>query len=203
MQLSAPSEQPTPALDLIRCRTRNLHVAVESKLPLLRPDVSESDYRRYVAMMLGFHRPLEHRVRLAIADQERASLEPQRWKTPLLTDDLAALSGPAAAEQVRDCLELPALGGPGAVLGCLYVLEGATLGGQVLLRHLSRSLPGPLAAASRYLRCYGEETGRNWRAFTARLEAHDDGAGTTGEMVTAAAATFAALLTWMDEWETV
>jgi heme oxygenase len=58
------------------------------------------------------------------------------------------------------------------VLGVLYVVEGATLGGAHVLRLVSARLPGEAARASRFLRCYGDgrATGERFRAFASLLE---------------------------------
>jgi heme oxygenase (biliverdin-IX-beta and delta-forming) len=50
--------------------------------------------------------------------------------------------------------------------GCLYVIEGSTLGGM----HLSRSSAGLPGGANRFFQSYGAETMAQWSAFIAWLE---------------------------------
>jgi heme oxygenase len=54
-------------------------------------------------------------------------------------------------------------------LGGLYVLEGATLGGRVIARHLRRHLPGGLDSA-RFLDFHGDMASAAWKAFTGALD---------------------------------
>jgi heme oxygenase len=50
-------------------------------------------------------------------------------------------------------------------LGAFYVLEGATLGGQILLRHLTRHFEGAAVGGFAFFRAYGEQVGPMWKAF--------------------------------------
>ena len=72
-----------------------------------------------------------------------------RHKTPQRSQDLAALGvTPEALAQTPLCHGLPDLRSTTRLFGCLDVIEGATLGGQVVTRHLRASLaltPSPAA----------------------------------------------------------
>jgi heme oxygenase len=60
---------------------------------------------------------------------------------------------------------LPPLPGLPEALGSCYVLEGATLGGQIILRHLQRHFGGIPAGDFAFFRAYGEDVGPMWKAF--------------------------------------
>jgi hypothetical protein len=81
-------------------------------------------------------------------------------------------------------------------LGCLYVLEGSTLGARVISRRLeSHFMLGPDSGAA-FFNAYGEAVGRRWSEFrsfvTGNLSAEQ-----AGETVKAAVETFESLLTWL------
>lgn len=79
--------------------------------------------------------------------------------------------------------------GIGGRLGMLYVLEGSTLGGQVLCRHLADRLqlqPHQL----RYLAGHGRATGARWRATCALLKAALSTPALRAQAGAAASATF-------------
>jgi heme oxygenase len=83
-----------------------------------------------------------------------------------------------------------------AALGRLYVLEGSSLGGVFIDRHLA-TLP-QLASAGR-MSCfspYGERTGAMWHAFRSVTRARVATGGDAGRLVAAARQTFGALATW-------
>lgn len=88
-----------------------------------------------------------------------------RQRTTRLNDDLRAL-GAAVPEQA----DLPPVnfGSEGEALGFLYVLEGSSLGGRVILKALAAG--GATAEGLSFLDPYGPETGARWRSFLAVLE---------------------------------
>jgi heme oxygenase len=61
-------------------------------------------------------------------------------------------------------------------LGLLYVLEGSTLGGRVILRQLAST--GMDLDGLGFLDPYGSESGRMWRQFLELLEIHVSGSET-------------------------
>jgi heme oxygenase len=178
----------TPLLDRLRRDTRALHAQVESAVPILRRDAGAAEYRTYLTALLRFHRPLE----AALASVEGLHHLPLdlsgRWKTPYLDADLEAL-GMSVDERRRaaDAHVPTTLGDVPSALGCMYVLEGATLGGQFVHRQLKARMPGVIDGASRYLQCYGPATAARWRTFCAVL---DDRAADADAIVEGAVATF-------------
>lgn len=166
------------------------HRAVEHALDLMREEVTLTDYSRYLTRMFGVHAPFE--AGLARMPQLRAlvpDLE-QRSKTPLLLRDLQALGLRATVHA-----PLPPLLGTARALGALYVLEGSTLGGKIILRHLEKVLGARIASAHAYLAAYGAEVGPMWKRFSRMLDSslHIDEA----ELVAGATEMFACIGDWL------
>ena len=84
-------------------------------------------------------------------------------KHPWLATDLQILDWAAPQADGPD-LQLSTID---EAVGMLYVLEGATLGGQIIRRHLARVLPN---APQRFFTGYGSETAQRWRQFLGFLE---------------------------------
>ncbi len=184
-------------LDRIRSETRGLHQAIERSNPLSSAHVTLQDYRRYLEKLLGFHAPLELRLWSMIERHGLSAEFSGRGKTPLVVRDLAALGlRPATAVAVPWSPWLPEPVGVGGLLGCAYVLEGATLGGKVILRRLAPQLP-EIRAASRYLDCYGGEVGARWKRLLDLLETHVVTAEAEQAAVTAARDSFETLARWL------
>jgi len=185
------------ALDRIRSETRPLHQAIEASNPLSSPHVTLQDYRRYLEKLLGFHAPLELRL-WSLVEQHGLTAEfDGRGKTPLVVRDLAALGlRPATAVAVPWSPWLPEPVGVGGLLGCAYVLEGATLGGKVILRRLAPQLP-EIRGASRYLDCYGGQVGERWKRLLALLETHLVMPEAEQAAVAAARDSFVTLARWL------
>jgi heme oxygenase (biliverdin-IX-beta and delta-forming) len=176
-------------LERLRAETRDLHRQTERLVPLMRPGVTVEDYRWFVQKMWGFHAALEPDLRRV--------LPAASWgcdKASLLADDARALvDGPTLQRPTQ----MPDLQTMDQALGALYVVEGATLGSQVIDQHLSRRLPDVMQKASRYLRCYGSQTRSAWARVCAALGAHAEGGGSPAAMVQSARDTFTALQTWL------
>jgi len=85
--------------------------------------------------------------------------------------------------------------GTDQALGLLYVLEGSTLGGIVIGRHLA-SLPHLSDVRIRAFSPYGHETGAMWAAFRQVTRDRVATGGNADAIVRSARATFRALATW-------
>lgn len=78
---------------------------------------------------------------------------------------------------------------PAQALGCMYVLEGSSLGGSVIKRQLGKS-PHFEGVHFHFFGCYGEDTGRLWKEFRAAVLNTIDTPKKENEIVQAAIATF-------------
>jgi heme oxygenase len=123
---------------------------------------------------------------------------PTRRKLPLLTQDLVALGVPVAElPAVPRCVALPDIRDTAAAFGCIYVFEGATLGGRTLLPLVSARLGCDAAAGAAFLASYGDGIGTMWQRFGAALDAFCADAPRRARAEEAATATFAALEHWL------
>lgn len=129
-------------------------------MPVMRPTLSRETYVRLLEQLQSVVGPLEARL-LTLPVPAAFELEARR-KAPLLSRDLALLTTPRPR---LDAGALPLSTGLPEALGALYVLEGATLGGQVIVRSLRRSLGITPESGGAYFHAYGPETGRMWQSF--------------------------------------
>lgn len=150
----------------LKSETRPHHERTEAQVRLMDADLTPTAYRRHLEALHGFYVPLEARLAgLGLEAVPGLSIH-ARWKVPLLKEDLRALGhDDASLERLPHCAVLPSLAGVPEALGCLYVLEGSTLGGQLILRHLRRHFDGVSLGDFSFFRAYGDEVGPWWRAF--------------------------------------
>lgn len=182
----------TTLLERLRAETRAQHEEMEAVFAL--PGDREQ-HREWCAIFLGFLAPLEERL-AATLGQAHPLLAGRLGKAAWLREDLLALGwNRAAVDALPRCAELPAVGTPEKALGALYVFEGATLGGQIISRHLENVVGLKDGAGYRYFFSYGPEVGRRWKEFGALLLQHSDPRA-DAEMVAAANDTFARLHAW-------
>jgi heme oxygenase len=184
----------------LREQTRDEHLAIEQTLGLMSETLTLAAYRRTLERFHGFWQPVE--ARLQQRDELRAiGLDPaERAKTPLLAADLRALNG-SDPDALPLCGEVPLVASTAAALGCMYVLEGASLGGQIISRHLGARLGITPERGGRFFHGYGERTGEMWRAFGAAVSGFALTPELQDEMVQAALGTFRSLRRWCEHRE--
>lgn len=173
--------------DSLRAATWGLHVALESRLGL-PGDVPS--YRVLLENYLGFYEPWEAAVGPVLEAALPGFFGPRR-KCGLLRRDLEYLGAPPA-NSYRSSAPWSAPALP-AALGEMYVLEGATLGGRVLLRHVESALGLTPETGAAFFAGYRERTGAMWSAFRVVLERH----GSERESVPAAVRMFQRVGEWL------
>ena len=188
-------------LQRLKAATRAEHDAIEVALDLMAPGLSLLVYHRRLRRYHGFYASIEPLI-AAAANWPHWGIDiSARAKTPWLAADLVCLAGRSelAGTALADlplCSDLPPLDTPAAAFGCLYVLEGATLGGRVISRHIEHALGLNAINGARFFCGYGEQTGSMWKAFRASLSAFVHTSPDEDTVVASAIATFSALRVW-------
>lgn len=173
----------------LRAATDPAHRALEAGLDWQARVATQAGYRDLLARLHGFHATWEQAIGAQLADEP--FLAPRR-RLVLLAADLGHLGLAPAAVAALPRPEAVRLEGPAAATGALYVLEGSTLGGQLIGRHIA-GLHGFGETGLTYYRAHGPRTGAMWSAFRARLEVFDDDPEAEATLTQAAVATFAAM----------
>ena len=157
----------------LRIHTRSHHERIEQALDLPASLRSRDDFERLLARFYGFYLPHEARLRSYKSALETYGIELHaRLKADKIRHDLLSL-GMSAEEISRlpQCVDLPDLCTPGHALGSLYVLEGSTLGSQVIARALNQRVDLDIRSGTSFLSGYGASTGAMWRSFVKALDA--------------------------------
>jgi len=185
------------AIAELRAATWPIHQRLEKRLDVKHRFSLLASYRTYLESMWGFCDALERRAAKALVADALGDYESRR-KLPLLTQDLLALGASADdLQRLPRCETLPECEEPAAALGCLYVIEGATLGGQTLLPLVHKRLGLDAANGAAFLASYGDEVGPMWRAFGAALDAWCAAPERRARAAAAAVRTFGALEQWL------
>jgi heme oxygenase len=192
-----------PILSLLRQATQAQHQALELALGLDRPGIEREQYVALVRRMHALYTVLEggtpghpglhrHAATLAGLGLDWA----QRRKVPLLEKDLKQL-GALPLQRAHypagrvDLTNLP------QALGCMYVLEGATLGGQYITRNVGRHLHLTPDRGLAFFSSYRREVGPMWRAFRACLQAEVNTPHIKRQCVASAVDTFDLFHQWL------
>lgn len=144
----------------LRSATAQEHDKTENSPLMLRimgVQFSIDDYSTLLTRFLAYYAPAED----ALTNCIRTYNMPYFYtpKTPFLQHDLKHLSAPIAPLPSKMRL-LPFMHTPATFLGALYVLEGSTLGGSLIHKHLQQYISVDKLATFFYP--YKKETKKHW-----------------------------------------
>jgi heme oxygenase len=155
-------------LDDLPAQTRSHPSALEqlNSLPSNR-----EDYLALLESFYGYVAPWERQLARVLPPDD--PIRRGRDKTEWLEADLAHFGYTAAdRRQIPLCASLPATTRRLDILGAAYVLEGSTLGGQIISRHVAEAFDLERGHGDRYFQSYGTHVGPMWQAFRRELLRH-------------------------------
>jgi heme oxygenase len=187
----------SPLRAQLKRATADVHRRLESRLNLLDRDLSPDRYRRILERFFGFYAPLE--AGLARVASGSALGLPLQARTGLIESDLLSLGLSRREVAVLPlCSDLPRLSSAEEVAGCLYVLEGARLGGRVIAPALRERLGVAQGSGASFFTGDGAATLTRWSAFLDWIEGMVRAGAPTGEIVASARATFLSFALWVE-----
>lgn len=181
----------------LRAATARDHERVEAALDLVHPELDRPRLAAAMTRLHAFWRAAEAGLDdwAARSPVDAARVDwAHRRRTHLYAEDLRALGG----RPLTSGPALPAVLDTDHALGRMYVLEGSTLGGTFIDRHLAH-LPALSGVRLRAFSPYGERTAAMWHSYRKATRAHVAAGGDAGRVVDAASETFAALAGWVDD----
>ena len=183
-------------LTRLRAETRPYHDAVEQNpfnQALSAGAVTPEATAWFLGKLYGFVQPFEAALQRHAAGFGPAWALAQRYRAPLILEDLARLPGGMSIPPL--CPAMPPLRTRPQLLGAMYVVEGSTLGGQVITRQLAQA--GISLRA--YFTGYGALTGSRWKAFCQLLMEAAPTGPDQDEIVASARLTFQRLDQWITQ----
>jgi heme oxygenase len=157
-------------IDRLSVEAEEFHARADEDTARLLGAATGPEYRRFLCVMYGFVAPLERAI-ASVRTLDRV-IDPRRFRKAemLRIDLLASRFVPSSIEALPQCT-IPRLSSAEEALGWAYPIERSTLGHSNLFRHLAAKLPGDVAFASSYLKCYFGIVGESWKSFGGALEA--------------------------------
>ena len=162
----------------LRETTLPAHTKLES-LPIseriVQPDITKEEYALYLNLMSRIVADIEKHIFPIVADT-LPDID-QRKKSNLIQADLAFLS-PANTFTNYPLQEAGYTYSPSFAMGVMYVIEGSTLGGRVIMKNIENTLGYNADQGGKYFAGYGAQTGLLWKSFLKTFmqfaETHDE-----------------------------
>jgi heme oxygenase len=179
-------------LEQLRRETLADHKAVEQNVPLMDQELDVDTYVSYLVKLHGMIAVWEERA----ASSAPAWIQPMlaaRRRGQLLVLDLTWF-GADASGVARP--KVPEMTSAADLLGAMYVMEGSTLGGQLIARHVELVLGLTAGQGNAYFRGHNERTGQLWKEFCHALRTNVPDSETDA-VIAAAKAMFGVFGSWM------
>ena len=188
----------TTVLLELRRATAVHHRALEADAGIWELLASRASYEKLLTRFFGIYSVVEAQIEavsnLALALPDLA----ERRKTSALRADLTALG--VAVAGCATCADVPKVATIPAALGCLYVLEGSTLGGQLIAREVGKQLHLGPQNGCQFFSSYGARVGEMWKSFTRDLEEYSSAnPGGRDETIATTIATFECFSRWLSK----
>ena len=181
-------------LHSLKASTSQHHHQIE-QIALLKKiitnEITLPEYKKLLCQLYGFINPCEKKIK-----QKFPCIIEGREKTLLLNTDLLELNCDISSDFLF-CNNIPALNTIPEIFGYLYVLEGSTLGGQMITKLLKLNLQSSPMIPTRYFNAYGKKTKNNWDVFLKSLISYDFNRNQKKIIVKSAINTFSSLLNWL------
>lgn len=185
-------------LERLKQETRTSHEDLERRVDILNRLQTAESYRKLLETFYGVYGPLEAALTRCIPE-----IEPwlpdvgKRMRTAALGRDLGILGNNSPEE--LPLADVPLLSSLAEQFGCLYVLEGSTLGGQIIAREVNSQLHFTPERGCSFFASHGAEIGSMWRRFREAMERYAAAHSEQHErIIQAADATFRTFSDWFE-----
>jgi heme oxygenase len=163
---------------------------------LLDPTVTLSDYQAYLTKLYSITLACELQV-FPVLGNILPDLR-TRYKSALIVKDLSRTG--LSDDQIR---ALPIhqfdFSGIADAMGIMYVMEGSTLGGKVIYKHVNERLGLNPESGAAYFWGYGSQTGEMWKSFMSVLKEFAFDNGDSVAIIESAKKTFTVINRWLSD----
>lgn len=165
---SIPSNNATKEVfhERLRQLTAPQHKKLEShplSKSLIQLSISLDGYADYLIAMSGIMKEYD-----SVILPYLSNIIPDtqiRRKSEAIGSDISWLEENGVSIRKNEIFRMPELNNHATAMGVAYVLEGSTLGGRIIIKHLQRFFPVTEIDGARFFAGYGNETGVRWKQF--------------------------------------
>ena len=165
--------------------TRHQHEDVEGVVDVMNKLFSWEDYKIMIAKFRSFYSAYEPLLPLEALKTAGFDYN-ERRKLPSLDRDAKILG----LHDEKPFTELPDISSLPRAFGSIYVIEGSTLGGQVIARHLKGQLGLTPENGGAFFSSYGPNVGPMWKQFGEAITVFAGDGENDEEIIDAAKETF-------------
>lgn len=180
-------------LERLRNATADSHTKLEAlpvSMSIMNPDVTNNEYSLYLSLMQDVVWDAEQNV-YPVLSTIINDLQ-ARKKHHFINHDLQTLGVTQSADYSAPFSSSGPYS-PAFSLGIMYVVEGSSLGGRVILKNIKAALGHDEDAGARYFAGYGGQTGSQWTHFLEMMTAYETEHDCAHEIIAGADFAFTAI----------
>lgn len=187
-------------LNSIKSATAENHKNLESSTlmhPIAENSLTRDDYINILKTFYGYFSPLENLVAKNYDLQKHLPDFYERRKSQWILKDLGFFE--QANHDIEICQDIPEVNNLSQAFGCLYVMEGSTLGGQFISRSVTKQLSLDNTDGVDFFSGYKGNTGKKWKAFQEALLSYSKSSDDEKVIIESANETFIKLEKWFNK----
>lgn len=185
-------------IERLRNETSVAHQSLEKLLiPRIKSITTPAQYLSLLQMFYGFYAPLEAAIDGHMEDHILPDYNERRKAGAILNDIYAITDNTDSVATLSE--DLPQMENTGNAIGALYVLEGSTLGGQVIRKMLEKNLQLPGGKGLEFFNGYGEATPQRWKHFINCMNSYASTSGAGDAIIQGANDTFIKIKSWAEQ----
>jgi heme oxygenase len=186
--------------DQLKTATLPAHQQLEKLLVYRIKSIhSKEQYLGLLRLFYGFCLPLEE-IMMDLLPQNILPDLAERRKAGALLHDIQGMHM-GGDVNIPLCGQMPALTNTGEALGALYVMEGSTLGGAIIVKMVQDRVPALVDESLRFFYGYGPETAAKWDLFKETLNVFAATEQDQQAVIYGANETFQAFHAWIQQHE--
>lgn len=193
-----------PFLQQIKEQTHESHKNLEKNLLLSYLLSNQLDINIYLKILMkfyGFFAPLEKEINKFEEINVHLPDYPNRRKAKLLLNDISNINKESSSIlQIDPCEDLPGISVASEAFGCLYVMEGSTLGGRMIYKSIEKQLQISNKNGASFFYGYGTETSEKWKSFQSGFSSFiEENPEEVHSTIRSAVDTFEKLKIWLNQ----
>lgn len=157
---------------------------------------TKAEYIELLQLFYSYFGGLEEKINNHITANHLSDYN-QRRKSAALAADIQALGGMPVAKASGN--DLPLISNATEAFAALYVIEGSTLGGQIISQMMGRQLDLPNDVGLSFFKGYGDDTDCMWTAFKEALNNHANTKTEQDNVIDTANQTFTKFKNWAEK----
>ncbi|TRW25828.1 biliverdin-producing heme oxygenase [Flavobacterium zepuense] len=181
-------------LEKLRLATTQSHTNLEAlpvSVSIMNPAVTNTEYALYLNLMHDVVKDAEENI-FPLVHNTLPELDVHP-KAQFITADLATLGFAPKADDVKPLSGELTDTSVAFALGVMYVIEGSSLGGRVILKNINGALGHNEDCGARYFAGYGGQTGSHWKSFLGQLIQYENNTKSEDEIIAGANYAFDAI----------